>query len=78
MKQSVVFTFLPQDSTPDGRLRAAVFVAPHLTPDGPGQVAADFPAFENWPAVVARSRVVVERADGQRDSVRAGRVGAER
>jgi hypothetical protein len=70
MQQSVVFTFLPQDSAPDGRLRAAVFVAPHLTPDGPGQAAADFPAFANWPAVVARSRVVVERADGQRDSVR--------
>lgn len=69
MQQSVVFTFLPQDSTPDGRLRAAVFVAPHLTPDGPGQVAAQFPAFENWPAVVARSEVVVERADGRRESV---------
>lgn len=67
MEQSAVFTFLPQDSTQAGMLRAAVFVAPRLTPDDEHRVAADFPAFTSWPDVVAGCRVVVSKPNG--DSV---------
>ena len=69
MQQSAVFTLLPQDLTADGQLRAALFVSPRLTPDGPGQTVSDFPAFADWPDVVAHSRIVVEKANGQRVAV---------
>lgn len=62
MDQSVVFTLLPQDTAPDGRLRASLFVSPRLTPDGPGTPASAFPAFADWPAIVARGRVLVEKS----------------
>ncbi len=66
MRQSIVFTLLPQDEqVAGGDYRAAVFVSPHLTPDGPGAVAKDFPAFGDWPAVVTEARIIVERRDGQ-------------
>jgi hypothetical protein len=65
MIQSIVFTFLPQDA-PDaaGEYAASVFVSPQLTPDNPGRPASDFPAFRDWPAVVAEARIAVERSDG--------------
>lgn len=66
MSQSVVFTFLPQDETAEGQLRASLFVSPRLTPDGPDQTVSDFPAFASWPDVVAESRIVVEKANGHR------------
>jgi hypothetical protein len=69
MLQSAVFTFLPQDYGSDGQLRAALFVSPRLTPDGPDQTVSDFPAFADWPAVVAESRVVVEKPNGDRIDV---------
>ena len=69
MQQSAVFTLLPQDLTADGQLRAALFVSPRLTPDGPGRTVSDFPAFADWPDVVAHSRIVVEKANGQRVAV---------
>ncbi|MGH3860925.1 hypothetical protein, partial [Actinokineospora sp.] len=61
MDQSVVFTLLPQDTAPDGRLRAALFVAPRLTPDDPDTPASAFPAFADWPGIVAGARVIVEK-----------------
>ncbi|MBP1823104.1 hypothetical protein [Mycobacterium sp. OAE908] len=69
MPQSAVFTLLPQDETADGQLRAALFVSPRLTPDGPNQTVSDFAPFANWPDVVAESRIVVENANGQRTVV---------
>jgi hypothetical protein len=71
MVQSVVFTLLPQDVTAGGDLRAAIFVAPQLTPDDPDATAASFPAFESWPDVVARATIVVERAGGGTIELRA-------
>ncbi|MEA2687239.1 MAG: hypothetical protein QOE93_2434, partial [Actinomycetota bacterium] len=66
MDQAVIFTFLPQDRDPaTGDYRASLFVAPHLTPDDPDTPAVAFPAFGNWPAVVARSRITVERRGGE-------------
>nr|MBA3746385.1 hypothetical protein [Solirubrobacterales bacterium] len=64
MNEAVVFTLLPQDVTRGGDLRAAIFVSPQLTPDGPGATAADFPAFADWPAIVREAVIVVERAGG--------------
>src|SRR3954447_24274529 len=64
MIQSVVFTFLPQDSAPFGEFAAAVFLSPRLTPDEPDTRAGDFDAFRDLPAVVRDATIVVERGDG--------------
>lgn len=69
MPQSAVFTFLPQDQSNSGQLRAALFVSPRLTPDKPDRTVSDFAAFRNWPDVVAESRIVIENANGQRIDV---------
>jgi len=65
MDQAVIFTFLPQDRDPaTGDFRASLFVAPHLTPDGPDTPAEAFPGFRDWPAVVASAPITVERRGG--------------
>ena len=66
MKQSVLFTLLPGDVVaPGGDCRASVFVSPRLTPDAPGGVAADFPAFADWPAVVSAARIELQARGGE-------------
>src|SRR5215472_10661841 len=64
MDQSVVFTLLPQDVGEDGQLHAAAFVSPRLTPDSADEIASSFPAFANWPEVVANANVAVENSGG--------------
>jgi hypothetical protein len=72
MQQSVVVTFLPQDESKTGvGFRASLFVSPRLTPDAPDSRALDFPAFGDWPAVIAEARIAVERRNGETIEVRA-------
>jgi hypothetical protein len=71
MEQSVVVTFLPQDSDPGGDFLASLFIAVHLTPDGPGATAADFKAFGDWPAVIAEATILVEKRGGETIDLRA-------
>jgi hypothetical protein len=76
MEQAVVFTLLPEDAVdPGGDLHGSVFVSPHLTPDGPGATAGDFPAFADWPAIVSAASIEVQRRGGATIHLRPDAVG---
>jgi hypothetical protein len=71
--QNTMWTALPNGLTPAGdRLRLSVLVSPRLTANAATGTLAEFPSFEDWPAIVAGLSFTVEFLGGP--SVAATRV----